>query len=126
MSSDWRILRNTVTGDVVLERTRWCTSFWCHFRGLQLVSHLPENEGLMFVRDHEDRAETTIHMFFMLFSIGVIWLDSEGEVVDKQLAKPWRPAYIPRAPAQYFIEANVSLLERVEIGDKLRFDEEAE
>lgn len=62
-------------------------------------------------------------MFFMLFSIGVVWLDAKGRVVDKCLAKPWRPAYAPREPAQYFIEANPLLIDRVEIGDILRFDE---
>lgn len=126
MSVKWRILRNADNGKVVLERVRWCSSFWCHFRGLQLVSHLPQNEGLLFVTDREGRAHTTIHMFFMLFSIGVVWMDSEGRVVDKKLAKPWRPAYAPDVPAQYYLEANTSILERVQVGDRLRFDEETE
>lgn len=124
MSGDWRILRNTETGKVVLERAYWCSSYWCHFRGLQLVRHLPENEGLLFVYDREGRTSTAIHMLFMFFSIGVLWLNKDGQVVDKKLAKPWRISYVPDAPAQYFIEANISILERVEIGDTLRFDEE--
>jgi uncharacterized membrane protein (UPF0127 family) len=65
-------------------------------------------------------------MFFMLFSIGVVWLDASGKVVDKMLAKPWRPYYAPCQPAQYFVEANPTILKRVEIGDPLRFDEVAE
>lgn len=123
MSVEWRKLRNAQTGKVVLRRVKWCTSFWCHFRGLQLVRKLPDDEGILFVTRSEGRAQTTIHMFFMLFSIGVVWLDASGKVVDKQLAKPWRPAYAPKAPAQYFIEANPVLLKRVEVGDTLRFDE---
>lgn len=123
MSVEWRRLRNAQTDHIVLDRVKWCASFWCHFRGLQLVRHLPDNEGVLFVNGSEGRAQTTIHMFFMLFSIGVVWLDSSGKVVDKQLAKPWRPAYAPKEPAQYFIEANPSLLDLVRIGDVLRFDE---
>lgn len=123
MSVEWRRLRNAQTDHIVLDRVKWCASFWCHFRGLQLVRHLPDNEGVLFVNESEGRAQTTIHMFFMLFSIGVVWLDSSGKVVDKQLAKPWRPAYAPKEPAQYFIEANPSLLDLVRIGDVLRFDE---
>jgi uncharacterized membrane protein (UPF0127 family) len=61
----------------------------------------------------------------MFFSIAVIWLDKSGVVVDKKLAKPWRLSYASQAPAQYYIEARPSLLERVEIGMKLRFDEES-
>lgn len=62
----------------------------------------------------------------MRFSIAVVWLDSTGKVVDKTLAKPWRPAYAPSVPAQYFIEANPSLLDRVVIGDVLNFEEQAD
>jgi uncharacterized membrane protein (UPF0127 family) len=123
MSAKWRVLRNVQTGAVVLNRARWCASFWCRSKGLQFVSRLPDDEGLLFVTGSESRANTTIHMFFMLFSIGVVWLDASGQVVDAQLAKPWRPAYAPRKPAQYFIEANPNILDRVKIGDKLRFDE---
>jgi uncharacterized membrane protein (UPF0127 family) len=125
MSADWRILRNKKTGEIILGRARMCRSFWCHLRGLQFVSHLPEDEGLLFVTHVESRANTTIHMFFMLFSISVIWMDSSGKVVDLCTAKPWRPAYAPRVPAQYYLEANTALLNKVQIGDVLQFDEAA-
>jgi uncharacterized membrane protein (UPF0127 family) len=88
-----------------------------------LVKHLPEDEGVLFVTGHEGKAHTTIHMFFMRFSIGVVWMDKSGRVVDMQKAKPWRPAYAPSAAAQYFLEANTSILDRVKIGDVLQFDE---
>ncbi len=125
MSAQWRILRNAGTNEVVVARVRLCISFWSHFKGLQLVLRLPEDEGLLFVTKSEGRVHTTIHMFFMFFSIAVIWLDASGKVVDKCLAKPWRPAYAPSAPAQYFLEANTEVLNRVQIGDILRFDEPA-
>jgi hypothetical protein len=123
MSAKGRVLRNARTGAVVLERVRLCDTFWSRFRGLQFVRHLPEREGLLFVTSSESRANTTIHMFFMFFSIGVIWLNASGEVVDKCLAKPWRPAYAPQKPAQYFVEALPGVLDRVQVGDVLRFDE---
>ena len=123
MTAKWRILRNSQSGEIVLNRVRLADNFWSRFRGLQLVNGLPDDEGLLFIGSSESRANTTIHMFFMLFSISVVWLDASGKVVDTCFAKPWRPAYAPRLPAQYFIEANPSLLERVKIGDVLRFDE---
>jgi uncharacterized membrane protein (UPF0127 family) len=123
VSAKTRVIRNAKTGKVVLARAKWCESFWCHFRGLQLVPRLSDEEGLLFVTAFEGRAHTAIHMFFMLFKIGVIWMDAKGKVVDKQLALPWRPLYTPKAPARYYIEANPSLLDRVQIGDTLRFDE---
>lgn len=121
--SKWRVVKQSKSGRVVLERARLCDNFWTRFRGLQLVRRLPENEGLLFVTGSESRSNTTIHMFFMFFSIGVVWLDATGKVVDKCFAKPWRPAYAPKRPAQYFIEAQPAILDRVKIGDVLRFDE---
>ncbi|MBA3869366.1 MAG: DUF192 domain-containing protein [Chloroflexota bacterium] len=121
--SKWRVLKQASGNKVILKRVKLCDNFWTRFRGLQLVRHLPDDEGLLFVTGSESRTNTSIHMFFMFFSIGVVWLDASGKVVDKCFAKPWRPAYAPRSPAQYFVEANPAILDKVEIGDMLRFDE---
>ena len=123
--SKWRVLKEASSNKVVLKRVKLCDNFWTRFRGLQLVTHLLDDEGLLFVTGSENRANTSIHMFFMFFSIGVVWLDATGKVVDKCFAKPWRPAYAPKSPAQYFVEANPTILDKVQIGDVLRFDEVA-
>jgi hypothetical protein len=121
--SQYRVIQNITTGKIALARAKWCASAWCHFKGLQGRFSLPDDEGLLFVYPAESIIATSIHMFFVFFSIGVIWLDAQGKVVDKKLAQPWRPYYAPRSPAQYFIEARPSILERVNIGDVLKFDE---
>ena len=123
--SKWRVLKQSPDNKVILKRVKLCDNFWSRFRGLQFVTHLPDDEGLLFVTGSENRANTTIHMFFMFFSIGVVWLDASGKVVDKCFAKPWRPAYAPRSPAQYFVEAHPTILDKVQIGDVLQFDEVA-
>jgi hypothetical protein len=119
-----RVIRNADTGDVILGRAKWCASFWCKLRGLQFTFQLDDDAGLLFVNSRESRTESAIHMLFMFMEIAVVWLDSSGRVVDKQRAKPWRLAYVPQKAAQYYIEARPELLERVEIGDVLQFDEE--
>jgi hypothetical protein len=126
MSDKWRKLRDKASGEVVLERVRWCESFWCHFRGLQFVRNLPEDQGLLFVTSRDSIAQAAIHMFFMFIDIAVVWIDSTGTVVDKKLAKKWRPYYAPAKAAQYYVEANVSLLDKVNVGDVLIFDEVAD
>jgi len=120
--TEYRTLRNTETGAVVLARAEWCTSYWQHFRGLMFRRDLADNEGLLFVYGRESRMDTSIHMFFMNFPIAAVWLDKHGIVVDKTLAKQWRPAYASHVPAQYIIEARPSFLDRVNIGDRLSFD----
>ncbi|MCL4877431.1 MAG: DUF192 domain-containing protein [Anaerolineae bacterium] len=116
------IVKKQATGEVILARAHQCASFWCHFRGLMLRSHLDEDEGLLFVYDRPSVTNTTIHMLFMLIPIAVVWLDSEKRVVDKRYAKPWRLVYVPAQPAQFFIEAHPALLDRVHVGDVLAFE----
>ena len=123
--AQYRIIRNATTGEVVLPRAEWRAGVWGHFAGLMLRRHLPETDGLLFVYRRESVIDTAIHMMFMYFAIATVWLDKNGVVVDQVLAKPWRLSYVPHKPAQYFIEANPSLLTRVHIGDRLAFDEPA-
>jgi uncharacterized protein len=116
-------IRNANTEAVVLHKAEWTAGFWGHFKGLMLRRNLPDDEGLLFVYGRESKADTSIHMLFMLFPIATIWMDKNRVVVDKVLAKQWRPAYVPRQPAQYFIEARPLVLDRVQVGDQLRFDD---
>lgn len=121
--SRYRVVRNAATGDMVLPRAGWCASFMCHLKGLMFRRSLPPDEGLLFVNGRESVSGASIHMLFMRFDIGVVWMDKTGRVVDTRLAKTWRPAYAPQHAAQYYLEANVDILDRVKVGDVLTFDE---
>jgi uncharacterized membrane protein (UPF0127 family) len=83
---------------------------------------LAEQDAYLFVERRESVAQTTIHMFFVFFPIAVVWLDRDKKVVDKVLARPFRPYYAPSSPAKYFIEGHPSMLDRVSVGDPLEFD----
>ena len=61
-------------------------------------------------------------MFFVFFSIGVVWLAADGTVVDAKLAKPFRPYYAPQAAAQYFLEGPPALLDWVRVGERLSIE----
>jgi uncharacterized membrane protein (UPF0127 family) len=117
--SQYRVIRNADTGNVLVQRAEWCQSYWCHFHGLMLRRTLAEDEALFFVYGQESVVNSSIHMFFMNFAIATIWLDSKGTVVDTVLAKPWRPAYFPSKPAQYILEAHPSRLDLVQKGARL-------
>lgn len=125
MSRDYRVIVDAESQQVILPRARWCAGYWCHLVGLQFRRSLPDDEGLLFVNNAESVVGTTIHMLNVYFSIAVVWLDASGVVVDSALAKPWRPYYAPAAAAQYYIEANPDLLDRVRVGQQLIFTETA-
>jgi uncharacterized membrane protein (UPF0127 family) len=105
----------------LLGHVRNCVSFLCRLRGLTFRRRLGDDEGLLLVGRQESRAETAIHMFFVFFPIAAIWLDRNGLVVDAQLARPFRPLYVPRAPARDVLEGPPTLLKWVQVGDHLRF-----
>ncbi|MBN1430373.1 MAG: DUF192 domain-containing protein [Anaerolineae bacterium] len=115
-------LINTENDDILLDQVRWCDSFLCKLMGLMFRRKLAHREGLLLVEPFASRAGTTIHMFFMAFPIAAIWLDNEFVVVDKAHARPWRPFYAPCKAARYTLEASPTLLDRVQIGNKLRFE----
>jgi uncharacterized membrane protein (UPF0127 family) len=64
-------------------------------------------------------------MWAVFFSLGVVWLDSAGRVVDCTVAQPWK-IYAPSQPARYILEAHPLILDAVEIGDTLEFVDAAE
>ena len=103
-------------------RVRRCATFICRLRGLMFRRRLPEDEALLFVQGSEDRLGAAIHMFFVFFSIGVVWLNADGTVVDKVLAKPFRPLYAPGGPARYIVEGPPALLSWVSIGERLAIE----
>jgi uncharacterized membrane protein (UPF0127 family) len=103
-------------------RVRLCDTFLCRLRGLTFRRSWPQDEGLLFVESAESRVATSIHMFFVFFSIGVVWLAVDGTVVDAKLALPFRPYYAPRAPAKYYLEGTPDLLSWVQVGERLTIE----
>ena len=106
-----------------LVRARWCSSFFCRLRGLTFRRGLNEGEGLLLVESHEGRMNTAIHMFMVFFPITVAWLNKEFQVVDLQLARPWR-AYAPAEASQYILELSSEMINRVAVGDQLEWMDE--
>ncbi len=104
-----------------LPRIQLCDSFVCRLRGLMFRSHLDRDEGLLLAIRRDSRADSSIHMFFVPFPLAVFWINSDLEVVDKVLAKPWRPAYFPAKPARYTLEVHADRLEDYKTGQKVQF-----
>jgi uncharacterized membrane protein (UPF0127 family) len=99
----------------------YCDSFLCRLRGLMFRSKLTREEGLLLVEARDSRLDTSIHMFFVFMNLAVIWINSEGKVVDKVLARAWRPFYAPRQPAKFILEIHPDRLSEFTIGDQVEF-----
>jgi len=102
-------------------RIEYCDTFITQLRGFTFRSRLPPDEGLLLVGRRDSRVDSSIHMLFVSFNLTVIWINSAMQVVDKVLAKSWRPAYFSKDPAKYVLEIHPARWGDFEIGDGVEF-----
>ena len=104
-----------------LPRIKYCDTFLTQLRGLTFRPRLTLDEGLLLVGTRDSRLDSSIHMLFVAFDLSVIWINSEMKVVDKVIAKSWRPAYFSKQPARYVLEIHPERWGDYEIGDAVQF-----
>ena len=107
-----------IAGDL---RVKYCDSFLCQLQGLSFRPRLAPDEGLLLVGKRDSRIDSSIHMFFVPFDLAVFWIDSDLQVVDKALARAWRPAYFSKQRAKYTLELHAQRWEDFQIGDGVIF-----
>ena len=109
------------TRKTVIAKDALCAqSFFSRMGGLMLRKKpIP----LVIEAPNQGVESTSIHMFFMLFSIDVIWADEDGNVVDlREKIKPFSlRIFRPEKPAKYVIEVPVGTIEKskTKVGDKV-------
>ena len=107
-----------------LLRIKYCDTFLTQLRGFTLRSRLARDEGLVLVGKRDSRLDSSIHMLFVSFDLAVIWINSDMQIVDKVIAKSWRPAYFSKQPAMYVLEVHPERWDEFQIGDTLHFNHE--
>ena len=127
---DWYLISNMAKFISIENRNRsiagelsikFCDTFLTQLRGLTFRTRLARDEGLILAGKRDSRLDSSIHMLFVSFDLTVVWINSDMKVVDKILAKSWRPAYFPKAPAKYVLEIHPDRWENFEIGDVVQF-----
>ena len=102
-------------------RVKYCDTFLTQLRGLTFRSALTLDEGLILVGKRDSRLDSSIHMLFVSFDLAVIWINSNMQIVDKVIAKSWRPAYFSQQPAKYVLEVHPNRWDEFQIGDMVQF-----
>lgn len=102
-------------------RVGFCGTFLCRLRGLMFRSRLRPDDGLLLVQTRDSRLDSSIHMFFVPFDLAVFWINANMQVVDKVIAKSWRPAYFPKAEAKYILEIHPDRFNDYNVGDQVEF-----
>ena len=102
-------------------RVKYCDTFLTQLRGFTFRSDLAREDGLVLVGKRDSRVDSSIHMFFVSFDLAVIWINSDMQVVDKVLAKSWKPAYFSKMPAKYVVEVHPDRWDEFQVGDRVKF-----
>lgn len=100
---------------------KYCDTFLTQLRGFTLRARLFHDDGLLLVGKRDSRLDSSIHMLFVSFDLTVIWINSNMQVVDKVLAKSWRPAYFSKQPARYVLEIHPDRWGDYEIDETVEF-----
>jgi len=93
--------------------------------GLMFREGLPENQGMLFVFEEEERQ--SFWMKNMKFPLDIIWISKDKLIVEiKSNVLPCRDScesIVPQTKAKYVLEVNADFLERnrIEIGDRVDF-----
>jgi uncharacterized protein len=96
-----------------------CETFFYRLRGFMFQAGVANEGGLLIIQPHESRLDAAIHMFFVNFDLGVVWINQQNAVVDTCLARRWRPFYMPATKAKMILEINPGLLPEFSAGDTL-------
>lgn len=118
----WLAVRNLSRPLAAPLAARYCATFACRLRGLTFRRRLASGEALLLTQARDSRLDASIHMLFVWMDLGVVWINTAGQVVDKVHARAWRPAYLPARPANRVLELEPGRLAEFEIGDYVQFD----
>jgi uncharacterized membrane protein (UPF0127 family) len=102
-------------------KVKYCDTFLTQLRGFTFRSDLARDDGLVLVGKRDSRVDSSIHMFFVSFDLAVIWINSDMQVVDKILARSWKPAYFSKQPAKYVLEVHPDRWDEFQVGDRVKF-----
>lgn len=115
-------VRNLNNTDMPPLLADYCASFICRLRGLTFRRQLSPQEGILLVQSRDSRLDSAIHMFGVWMDLAVVWINDAMQVVDVQLARRWRPLYIPRQAARFVLESAPDRLDDFHIGDDVDFE----
>lgn len=107
---------------ILASKAKIVKSFFAKARGLMFARWLKPGSALVFEFDKESKIDTAVHMLFVFFKIDVLWLNSEGVVVDlRRGLTPFVGFAKPKKRAKFVVELPAGAAKTVNEGDKLEF-----
>jgi len=117
------MIKNLTKKKKIIGKYKLADSILLRCIGLMFSRKSHFNYGLIFDLNRETRIGAGLHMFFVFFSINVVFLDSKKKVVDiKTKFKPFT-VYTTNKKCRYIIEFPLKINNRYySIGDKIEWE----
>lgn len=111
---------NIYSGKNLLVKAKVYQNIFLLAKGLRFSPPLKKKEGLLLVSSTENLI--AIDMLFVFFSIDVIWLDKQKEVIYvARNVKPFTPYVAPPRKARYILECQADSTQSIKVKDRLSF-----
>ncbi len=109
---------------IIADKVKHYKNFFLKVKGLMFSKALKKNEAIIIEAKKEGVLETTVHMLFVFYSIDIVWLNSDKEVVDiKENVHPFTLRLAPKKAAKYIIELKKGAAKQIKLGGRLDFVE---
>lgn len=113
MENKTYILKNK-TGEVICEKMVVANQMFDRIKGLMFSTELPACDGFLI------RPCNSIHTFFMLYSLDILFLDRDFKVVKALYdLSPWRMTWIYFKSSQVLEMKAGTLRKDIKVGDQL-------
>jgi len=116
------MLYNVTKNQEIIGNVRIADNFFTQTKGLMFERKKNFNYALIFPLFLRSRTGAGLHMFFVFFSIDVLFLDEKKRVVEiAKRIRPFTPLYVPKKPSKYFIELPEGKSANIELGDEIKW-----
>ncbi|TGC11038.1 DUF192 domain-containing protein [Methanolobus halotolerans] len=111
-------------GEYVSTHVEFACSTFKQALGLMFRKNIPEGYALVFVM--KKSRKVSLHMLFVNFAIGVIFLDEDKKIVKISQLRPWAGLCSSGTKVKYIIETSREIPEKADlhVGDMLSFKSE--
>lgn len=111
-------IKNKTKNEIIVNNSKICKTFLSKTIGL-MFSRKIEDYGLIFHFEKEEKI--SLHMFFVLYPIDVLFLDKNKKIIE--IKRNFRPFGIfePKEKSKFIIELPSNSTRGTRIGDTIEF-----
>lgn len=104
---------------LILSEMKYATSTYEISKGLMFSGKNKIKKGMCLVMPSTKDVKfgASVTMMFCFSSMEIIFVNSDMEVVDKVILKPWRVSYTPKKECRYVIESVSGTFKNISKGD---------